>query len=60
VRRTVERLVQLLHSAWSRRSSPENLCFCVENGVFFGFWGYFGVFLAILGRKTGTFFRFLL
>jgi hypothetical protein len=59
VRRTVDRLVQLHHSAWCERLSPENWCFCVENNVFFGFWGYFGVFLAILGRKTGTFFHFL-
>jgi hypothetical protein len=35
--------------------SPENWCFCVENGVFFGFGDHFGVFWAILGRKTGTF-----
>jgi hypothetical protein len=27
--------------------------------VFFGFWGHFGVFWAILGRKPGTFSHFL-
>jgi len=59
VRRTVERLVQPNHFAWPRCLSPENWCFCVENNVFFGFWGYFGVFLAILGRKTDTFSHFL-
>ena len=60
VRRTVERLVQLLHSAWSRRLSLENWCFGSENGLFFGFEGYFEVFWAIWGCKTGTFSRFLL
>jgi hypothetical protein len=39
--------------------SPENWCFCVENGVFFGFGDHFGVFLAIWGCKTGTFSHFL-
>jgi len=57
---SLKRLVQLLHFAWSRRLSPENWCLGVENSAFFGFWGRFGVFWAILGRKTGTFFRFLL
>ena len=59
VRRTVERLVQLIHFAWPRRLSPENWCLGVENSVFFGFWGYFGVFLVIFGRETGTFSHFL-
>ena len=59
VRRTVERLVKLLHFALPRRLSPENWCFCVENGVLFRFWGYFGVFLVIFGRETGTFSHFL-
>ena len=59
VGRTVERLVQLFHFAWPRRLSPENWRVCVENGVFFGFWGHFGVFWAILGRKPGTFSHFL-
>ena len=52
---SLKRLVQLLHFAWRERLSPENWCFCVENGVFFGFGDHFGVFWAILGRKTGTF-----
>ena len=59
VRRTVQRLVQLFHFAWRVRLSPENWCLGVENGVFFGFGGHFGVFLAILGRKTSTFPHFL-
>ena len=58
VRRTVERLVQLFHFVRSRCLSPENWCLGVENGVFFWFWGHFGVFLAILGRKTSTFSSF--
>jgi hypothetical protein len=36
------------------------LVFGRRNGVFFGFGGHFGVILAILGRETGTFSRFLL
>jgi hypothetical protein len=59
VRRTVERLVQLFHFVRSQRLSPENWCFCVEKGVFFGFGGHFGVFLVIFGRETGTFSHFL-
>ena len=59
VRRTVERLVQLFHFVRSQRLSPENWCFCVEKGVFFGFGGHFGVFLVIFGRETGTFTHFL-
>ena len=59
VRRTVERLVQLLHSAWSRRLSLENWCFGSENGLFFGFEGYFEVFWAIWGCKTGVITHFL-
>ena len=52
---SLKRLVQLLHFVRSQCLSPENWCLCVENGVLPGFWGHFGVFLAILGRKTGTF-----
>ena len=59
MRRTVERLVQLFHFVRSQRLSPENWCFCVEKGVFFGFGDHFGVFWAILGRKPGTFSHFL-
>ena len=55
----LEWLVQLLHFVWPRRLSPENWCLGVENSVFFGFWGYFGVFLVIFGRETGTFSHFL-
>jgi len=57
---SLKRLVQLFHFVRSQRLSPENWCFCVEKGVFFGFGGHFGVFWAILGRKTDTFSRFLL
>ena len=57
---SLKRLVQLLHSAWSRRLSLENWCFGSENGLFFGFEGYFEVFWAILRCTTGTFSRFLL
>ena len=56
---SLKRLVQLIHFAWSRRLSPENWCFGSENGLFFGFEGYFGVFLVIFGRETGTFTHFL-
>ena len=56
---SLKRLVQLLHFAWRERLSPENWCFCVENGVFFGFGDHFGVFWAILGRKPGVFSHFL-
>ena len=56
---SLKRLVQLLHFAWRKGLSPENWCFCVENGVFFGFGDHFGVFLAIWGCKTGTFSHFL-
>ena len=52
---SLKRLVQLHHSAWCERLSPENWCLGVENGAFFGFGDDFGVFLAILGRKTSTF-----
>ena len=55
VRRTVQRLVQLFHFAWSRRLSPENWCWGVENGAFFGFGDDFGVFWVIFRRKTSTF-----
>jgi len=55
---SLKRLVQLLHFAWSRRLSPENWCLGVENSAFFGFWGRFGVFWAILGRKTALFLIF--
>ena len=55
---SLKRLVQPNHFAWPRCLSPENWCFCVENRVIFGFWGYFGSFLAILGRKTDTFSHF--
>ena len=58
MRRTVQRLVQLLHFVRSRCLSPENWCLGVENGVFFGFWSHFGVFLVFLGRKTSTFSSF--
>ena len=57
---SLKRLVQLIHFAWSRRLSPENWCFGSENGLFFGFEGYFEVFWAILRCTTGTFSRFLL
>ena len=56
---SLKRLVQLHHSAWCERLSPENWCLCVENGVFFGFGDHFGVFWAILGRKPGVFSHFL-
>ena len=56
---SLKRLVQLLHSAWSRQLSPENWCLGVENGLFPEFGGHFWVILAILGRKTGTFPHFL-
>jgi len=56
---SLKRLVQLLHSAWSRQLSPENWCLGVENGLFPEFGGHFWVFLAILGRKPGTFPHFL-
>ena len=46
VRRTVERLVQQLHSAWLRRLSPENLCLGVEMACF----SVFGAILGCLGR----------
>ena len=55
---SLKRLVQLFHSAWRERFSPENWCLGVENGVFFGFWSHFGVFLVFLGRKTSTFSSF--
>ncbi len=56
---SLKRLVQLLHSAWSRRLSLENWCFGSENGLFFGFEGYFEVFWAIWGCKTGVITHFL-
>ena len=55
MRRTVQRLVQLFHFVWRERLCLENWRLGVENGAFFCFWGHFGVFLAILGRKTSTF-----
>ena len=58
VRRTVERLVQLLHFAWPKRLSPENWCFCVENGVFFRFWGSFWGDFGDFGTRNRHFFSF--
>jgi hypothetical protein len=43
----------------ARAVESRKLAFWRQNGVFFGFWGHFEAFLAILGRKTGTFTQFL-
>ncbi len=55
---SLKRLVQLHHSAWCERLSPENWCLGVENGVFFGFWGLFWGVFGDLGVQTRCFFSF--
>ena len=58
VRRTVQRLVQLFHFAWSRRLSPENWCLSAENGVFSICGAILGCFWRFWGAKPALFLIF--